>query len=830
MPISPQDRDLMIRTVIGEADDQPDVGQAGVAHVILNRLGTGKWGDSASGVVLARNQFEPWSTRARELNGIKPDSPRYQKTAAIVDDVLSGQTPDPTGGATHFLQEDLVRKRRGGSLPDWASGGGQRIGGHTFYKPGEALEPDILAQYGIERTTPPTDDGGAILKGYGVTPKVAAPAKDIVDPGRMVVSPEGKVAYEPGDVTTRKEIAEGAKRGLPAQFIGGIPVAGPAINLGQAGLEAAVPQPGEEGKPYGERFSNRLNIQQRADKAFAQENPISSTAAQFAGGAAGYGAGAATAPGRLLLGMAGPTTAARIYGGTAGGLGIGAADSALRGEDPIAGGTVGAVGGFAGPTLGEGAHVLTRGAIGRATAPRTGPLANVTSHGLDLLTGRGLGDLTPAELQAARTMAGPHGFLGDLTPGLRDITQGVAAVQGPGKDEVQRAYEQRFAGSRGRLDDVLTRHFGPTNNIVDYKNFLTETRKAAADPLYEQWRTTQVHPTQELKDLIPRLESAGAFKAAEELAGIRGTNINRNFFTPGPQKAFPTTETWDLVKQGLDRRIDAAYSSSDKTLARHLVQLKGEMIGEIEKTPAGMIWRQARQEFGDRSALMDQMDAGRDTFLGGRAGTSVNELREELRHLSGPERAARIIGLRSALSEDMGATMTGDAKVGGKLLAPNNQNKIRLLLGDQRGGGLVQELEQERFLRERYPHVVGNPNTGASAVGRGETANLFRAPEALPWELTRPSTYPVVGRLMPQNVLHDLMVAGRARSAPALAPLLTTPEGPAMDNLLQEILRQRSRAAGATRAGAAADRLTAATVAGPASSTYRRYYENQKAE
>jgi hypothetical protein len=39
--------------------------------------------------------------------------------------------------------------------------------------------------------------------------------------------------------------------------------------------------------------------------------------------------------------------------------------------------------------------------------------------------------------------------LGDLTPGLRDITKGVAAVQGPGKDEVQRAYEQRFAGSRG---------------------------------------------------------------------------------------------------------------------------------------------------------------------------------------------------------------------------------------------------------------------------------------------------------------------------------------------------------------------------------------------
>jgi hypothetical protein len=166
------------------------------------------------------------------------------------------------------------------------------------------------------------------------------------------------------------------------------------------------------------------------------------------------------------------------------------------------------------------------------------------------------------------------------------------------------------------------------------------------------------------QELIPRLESAGAFKAAEELAGIRGTKIDRNFFTPNTAtqrsvviSAYPTTETWDLVKQGLDRRIDAAYSGGDKTLARHLVQLKGEMLREIEKTPAGQIWRQARQEFADRSSLIDQLQACRDTFLGGRSGLSADELREELRHLSGPEFQARLVGLRSALDEDMGASL-----------------------------------------------------------------------------------------------------------------------------------------------------------------------------
>jgi hypothetical protein len=52
-----------------------------------------------------------------------------------VDAVLNGATPDPTAGATHFLNPEIVRGRRGGSLPAWARGEGQPIGNHTFYSP-----------------------------------------------------------------------------------------------------------------------------------------------------------------------------------------------------------------------------------------------------------------------------------------------------------------------------------------------------------------------------------------------------------------------------------------------------------------------------------------------------------------------------------------------------------------------------------------------------------------------------------------------------------------------------------------------------------------------
>jgi hypothetical protein len=137
MPISDADnRDATIRTVIGEAGDQSPDGQAAVANVIANRLASGQWGDNAKAVVLAPGQFEPWQTRPAELARINRNSKQYRDVGQIVDSVASGDTPDLTGGSTHFLQPETVRARRGGSLPDWAQGPAITIGAHNFYSPG----------------------------------------------------------------------------------------------------------------------------------------------------------------------------------------------------------------------------------------------------------------------------------------------------------------------------------------------------------------------------------------------------------------------------------------------------------------------------------------------------------------------------------------------------------------------------------------------------------------------------------------------------------------------------------------------------------------------
>jgi hypothetical protein len=140
LTVNPKHRDMVIRTVLGEAAGEPDEGQRAVAAVIQNRLNAGQWGGSIPEVVLAKNQFEPWNTQSgrSRMFGYGPTSEAYQRAAGNVDAILAGEAPDPTGGATHFLEPNIVRRRNpyptANGLPNWAQGEPTAvIGNHHFY-------------------------------------------------------------------------------------------------------------------------------------------------------------------------------------------------------------------------------------------------------------------------------------------------------------------------------------------------------------------------------------------------------------------------------------------------------------------------------------------------------------------------------------------------------------------------------------------------------------------------------------------------------------------------------------------------------------------------
>lgn len=139
--LSDEDRDLMIRMTAMEAGGESEQGKQAVANVMFNRLRSGRFGRTMRDVLTAPYQFEPWKTKRNELMALDPNSPAYKNAEYAV---MQAEAEDITGGATHFLNPDIVRRRReaagkGASLPDWAVNEQLTIGGHTFFAPEGAV-------------------------------------------------------------------------------------------------------------------------------------------------------------------------------------------------------------------------------------------------------------------------------------------------------------------------------------------------------------------------------------------------------------------------------------------------------------------------------------------------------------------------------------------------------------------------------------------------------------------------------------------------------------------------------------------------------------------
>lgn len=165
-----------------------------MAAVIRNRQLTGRWGDTASQVVRAQNQFEPWNPGSgNNPRRFDPASPEYQRAATIVQGIYSGELPDPTGGATHFMAPSL-QSALGRSTPSWARGTPlATIGGHQFFAPDGQVSPaTVAASYRTTpmsvgpTTTPPSQNPmqtGSALPALGAPPAGGPQLADLLSAG-----------------------------------------------------------------------------------------------------------------------------------------------------------------------------------------------------------------------------------------------------------------------------------------------------------------------------------------------------------------------------------------------------------------------------------------------------------------------------------------------------------------------------------------------------------------------------------------------------------------------------------------------------------------------
>lgn len=138
MTATEKDRDILARTLWGEARGESFAGQIAVAWTIRNRVFDGKakswWGEGYAGVCLKPYQFSCWNKNDPNypyLSGAKPIPPKqFARAQRAADQVISGQEPDISNGATHYYAATMPKP------PAWTKGATQtfRLGNHIFFK------------------------------------------------------------------------------------------------------------------------------------------------------------------------------------------------------------------------------------------------------------------------------------------------------------------------------------------------------------------------------------------------------------------------------------------------------------------------------------------------------------------------------------------------------------------------------------------------------------------------------------------------------------------------------------------------------------------------
>lgn len=188
--------------------------------------------------------------------------------------------------------------------------------------------------------------------------------------------------------------AETAKKTLE-----GIPLIGGLVPQASAAI-SALAHPltgvGAEGETFGGRYTKNLEQERSASETANKEFPKLSMAAELIGGTVATLPIGMTVAGAKLLGLAGKTLPRMAAQGAVSQGAIGAADSAIRGSDPVTGAEIGGITGIAGPVLGRVVGNAVQGARNFVRGPAAAAPANVVPvAGVDvpLSGGQATGDV-----------------------------------------------------------------------------------------------------------------------------------------------------------------------------------------------------------------------------------------------------------------------------------------------------------------------------------------------------------------------------------------------------------------------------------------------------
>jgi hypothetical protein len=738
LSITPQDFDLLTRTVIGEAGNDPSA--AGVAAVALNRLKSGKYGQSLSQVVTQPGQFEAW--QRQPLMAYSQNSPAYAHAAQVVSGVLSGQTPDPTNGATQFYAP-AAQAALGRKPPAWDDGTGQQIGKQRFFggkSQAAVAEPDYTQGFQIGASPAPA--AGAAAPSTGATPEqepdytsgfnVATPPQAAAQPTARTV-PADAVPGQNGlswnkdggyDPKTGELVIAGKPFSEPTptapiaasnSFINGIPIVGPALESGvqhvAAGANALL-----SGTPFDQNLSAAQSVVDRSNAAY----PKTAMAGGITGGVAGTIPAMMEAPAMFGVGAGNALLSAGASAIT--GAGMGGADSFVRSGGNVGsalqgaelGGAFGAIGPLGGKIIGGGTNALSN------ALARTNPAARNVSGILSSI------GMTPGDAQNALARIGPHATLADVDPALRMEAGGLASTGGEPTSILKGAMATRAAGADDRVAQMVDTQLGPKPDLTQTVDNIQNDAQTRAGPAYTAGRSgapMDVMPV--ISNIDAQLPNAsGAIKSL--LSTVKGYLTNTAASASNPVGLLvPKDDPGGILgaRQALD---DLMYNrdTGEAKLGPNAMRVAGDLRGQIDqivKTNPDFAQGDAiyAQSMGIKSALQQGVDAFKNA-------TRIEDMTRATQAMTPQQLQAYQQGARVAIGDAMDNAKRGEFSAAQGMFSRGTANRAKLDLLFPNASGVFDSLQGEAAMRETEQEVAQNSAT----AGRRAVQQKYSAPSS----------------------------------------------------------------------------------------------------
>lgn len=378
-----------------------------------------------------------------------------------------------------------------------------------------------------------------------------------------------------------------------------------------AGMNALVRAPFTD-KTIGEEYNTLRDQYQNARKKYAEEHPITNTAASIGG--AIHGGAALSAGAGNIIGRVAPRAAQAVQGSYAGRMAADAASGAAQGglsafghdQDISTGALIGGVaGGLSRPVVDAGGAMLRTGAglvgVGNETRARAAIAEALARSGQSV-------DDVANDLASAAAQGQPEYMVADaLGNSGQRMLSGVARSPGDMRQTIAETIQRRQAGQGERLVNAISEGFDAPTTAEQTRTAMTQARSAAANANYGAARQSagSVDPTNAIAAADDFLGSAGSLPrtniADDSIeAAVRRA---RSMLTDG-ENVVSDFETALRSKQELDAMIERAAP----TVQRQLIPIRNALDDSL--AASSQPYAAARDQFRQQSQAINAIDEG----------------------------------------------------------------------------------------------------------------------------------------------------------------------------------------------------------------------------